>query len=105
MELKKKSEITGDTYFYLKFYMHKKLRRMRRKYFYIKCDLGALVLQFDRTPLDIAIANGRTDIAQVLQLAQHTDIGNVEVDTVTIETTEPIMTETVTTSGGKEAFS
>ncbi|XP_025084231.1 GA-binding protein subunit beta-1-like [Pomacea canaliculata] len=61
--------------------------------------------KFDRTPLDIAIANGRTDIAQVLQLAQHTDIGNVEVDTVTIETTEPIMTETVTTSGVKTEIS
>lgn len=62
------------------------------------------MFQFDRTPLDIAISNGRTDIAQILQLAQHTDIGNVsEGDTITIETTEPIMTETVTTSGGTDS--
>ena len=57
--------------------------------------------QFDRTPLDIAMANGRTDIAQMLQLAHHTDIGGVsESETITIETTEPIITETVTTSAG-----
>lgn len=62
--------------------------------------------KFDRTPLDIAVGNGRTDIAQVLQLAQHTDIGNVgEGDTITIETTEPIITETVTTSAVKTEVS
>ncbi|KAL8584055.1 hypothetical protein ACOMHN_022395 [Nucella lapillus] len=62
--------------------------------------------KFDRTPLDIAISNGRTDIAQHLQLAQHTDIGGVaEGDTITIETTEPIITETVTTSGVKTEVS
>ena len=47
------------------------------------------------------MANGRTDIAQMLQLAHHTDIGGVsESETITIETTEPIITETVTTSAG-----
>ncbi|XP_076438945.1 uncharacterized protein LOC143277881 [Babylonia areolata] len=62
--------------------------------------------KFDRTPLDIAISNGRTDIAQMLQIAQHTDIGGVaEGDTITIETTEPIITETVTTSGVKTEVS
>ncbi|KAK7466604.1 hypothetical protein BaRGS_00037327 [Batillaria attramentaria] len=62
--------------------------------------------KFDRTPLDIAVTNGRTDIAQVLQLAQHTDIGNVgEGDTITIETSEPIITETVTTSAVKTEVS
>ena len=71
----------------------------------VPVSTGCLVMmslfQFDRTPLDIAMANGRTDIAQMLQLAHHTDIGGVtEGDTITIETTEPIITETVTTSAG-----
>ena len=59
------------------------------------------VSQFDRTALDIALANGRTDIAQMLQLAQHTDIAITEGDTVTVETTDPIVMETVITADGQ----
>ncbi|XP_070178581.1 GA-binding protein subunit beta-1-like isoform X3 [Littorina saxatilis] len=62
--------------------------------------------KFDRTPIDIAMGNGRTDIAQMLQLAHHTDVGAVgESETITIETTDPLITETVTTSAVKTEVS
>ncbi|KAK3598060.1 hypothetical protein CHS0354_042433 [Potamilus streckersoni] len=61
--------------------------------------------KFDKTPLDISIQNGRPDIAQILQLAQHTDIHTSLTDgeTVTVETTDdgdPIIHEAETITIG-----
>ncbi|XP_059159667.1 GA-binding protein subunit beta-1-like isoform X2 [Physella acuta] len=60
--------------------------------------------KFNRTPLDIALANGRTDIAQLLQL--HQDASGVleDSDTITIETPETLVTETVSTSDGVDGL-
>ena len=55
-------------------------------------------MQFNRTPVDIALANGRTDIAQLLQL--HVSASGVieDPDAITMETPETLVTETVSTS-------
>uniref|UniRef100_A0A0B6ZY38 Uncharacterized protein n=1 Tax=Arion vulgaris TaxID=1028688 RepID=A0A0B6ZY38_9EUPU len=54
--------------------------------------------KFGRTPVDIALANGRTDIAHLIQI--HQDASGVieDSDTITIETPETLVTETVSTS-------
>ncbi|XP_005111939.2 GA-binding protein subunit beta-1 [Aplysia californica] len=60
--------------------------------------------KFNRTPVDIALANGRTDIAQLLQL--HHDASGVieDPDTITMETPETLVTETVSTSEAVEGL-
>ncbi|KAK6958719.1 GA-binding protein subunit beta-1-like isoform X1 [Biomphalaria glabrata] len=60
--------------------------------------------KFNRTPLDIAIANGRTDIAQLLQLHQDTSGVIEDSDTINIETSETLVTETVSTSDGVDGL-
>ena len=61
-------------------------------------------LQFNRTPVDIALNNGRTDIAQLLQLHQETTGVMEDSDTVTIEAPENLVTETVSTSEGVDGL-
>lgn len=63
-----------------------------------------LSFQFSRTPIDIAMANGRTDIAQLFQIHEHTTGVIEEGDTITIETPETLVTETVSTSEGVEGL-
>ena len=62
------------------------------------------LLQFNRTPVDIALNNGRTDIAQLLQLHQETTGVMEDSDTVTIEAPENLVTETVSTSEGVDGL-
>ncbi|KAH9493028.1 GA-binding protein subunit beta-2 [Bulinus truncatus] len=60
--------------------------------------------KFNRTPLDIAIANGRTDIAQLLQLSQDSAGVIEDSDAINIETSETLVTETVSTSDGVDGL-
>lgn len=58
--------------------------------------------KFDRTALDIAVINGRPDIMQLIQLAQHTAVPGFSEpgETVTVETSEIPTEETVIDESG-----
>ncbi|BFZ14057.1 hypothetical protein BsWGS_17095 [Bradybaena similaris] len=60
--------------------------------------------KFGRTPVDIAIANGRSDIAQLIEIHQDATGVIEDADTITIETPETLITETVSTSDGVEGL-
>ncbi|CAG5116489.1 unnamed protein product [Candidula unifasciata] len=60
--------------------------------------------KFGRTPVDIALANGRTDIAHLIQLHQDATGVIEDADTITIETPETLVTETVSTSDGVDGL-